>query len=109
MTLDKPKFMKTILPVIIYYIYYQYDIEITALIKRENMSYAAKSRRIPQRISWSEVNKRISNTQFRRMFRMSRQCFDHLCDVIISRIGESKFLSESYSSTKKSLLSKSSI
>ena len=47
-------------------------------------------------MSWSHVSSRISDLQFRRMFRMSRACFDRLCQKIIVAVGESSFRSESY-------------
>ena len=59
-------------------------------------SEAAKSRRQKKRPSWDEVNDRISDSHFRRMFRMSRECFNNLCSVIIMNIGEDKFKSEKY-------------
>ena len=34
--------------------------------------------------------------QFRRMFRMSRDCFDNLCQAIIAAVGEREFCSELY-------------
>ena len=64
--------------------------------KSYNNHLLGKKRRKKKRILWSTVNERISDIQFRRMFRMNRSCFDSLCQCIISKIGESKFKSESY-------------
>ena len=59
-------------------------------------SESALSRRPKERMSWSEFNSRVTDSHFRRMFRMSRNCFDLLCCAIISRVTEKKFKSESY-------------
>ena len=50
-------------------------------------------------VLWTKVNERISNAQFRRIFRMTRELFGLLYQLIISSIGESKFLSKSYINT----------
>ena len=57
---------------------------------------SALGRRKKKRIKWDEVNLRISDRHFRRMFRMSRDCFKELCSKVISYVGESSFKSESY-------------
>ena len=49
-----------------------------------------------KRETWSHFNKRISSKQFRRMFRMDRQCFGRLCLRIIAAVGEKEFKSEQY-------------
>ena len=56
----------------------------------------AKNRRQKERPSWEQVNKGISATHFRRMFRMSRECFNKLCGIIILNVGEDQFKSEAY-------------
>ena len=48
------------------------------------------------RVLWADINTRISDLQFRRMFRLNRQCFAMLCQNIISNIGEEKSKSEAY-------------
>ena len=60
------------------------------------LSSAAKNRRKKTRPTWDEVNLKISDTHFRRMFRMSRECFNSLCNVVIRNISEEKFKSEKY-------------
>ena len=59
-------------------------------------STLAKNRRKKERITWSKVNERISNMQFRQMFRMTRDCFQMLCQEIESIVGEREFKAESY-------------
>ena len=59
-------------------------------------SEAANKRRTRQRIPWSNVMERISDAQFRRMFRMTHEVFSQLCAIIIESIGEKKFKSEYY-------------
>ena len=45
---------------------------------------------------WSDVNKRISNLHFRRMFRMTREFYNLLCSKTIAAVGERAFKSEAY-------------
>jgi DDE superfamily endonuclease len=47
-----------------------------------------------QRPSWDHFSGRISDTHFRRMFRMSRDAFGLLCGTICHRIGEATFKPE---------------
>ena len=49
-----------------------------------------------KRIRWSVVLECISDTHFRRIFCMTRECFILLCGKIIASIGESNFKSEAY-------------
>ena len=63
------------------------------------LSIAASKRRKKERILWSDVMKRISNTQFRQMFRMTREAFSQLCGTITESVGEKEFKSEYYIST----------
>ena len=53
-------------------------------LKSYNNSLLARKRRKKKRILWSAINERISDIRFRRMFRMSRDYFDSLCQRIIS-------------------------
>lgn len=57
---------------------------------------AAKNRKCRQRTSWSSFQNRLTNKQFRRYFRMERECFHYLCDRIIANVGEGAFKSEEY-------------
>ena len=60
---------------------------------------AALKRRRKTRYKWSHINLRISDNHFRRMFRMTRKCFELLSQTIIDNIGENNFKSEEYIST----------
>ena len=66
------------------------------LLISEQRSRQARGRRDKERIQWSELQERISDIHFRRMFRMTRLCFDLLCQKIIAAVGESGFKSEAY-------------
>ena len=56
----------------------------------------AKNRRCKRRRSWIGFQERLSDRQFRRYFRMSRECFQLLCDKIEYNIGSDEFKSEQY-------------
>ena len=86
----------TILPLILYICFKQFcqkQHDVSASILKSDL---ALSRRIKIRVPWSIINERISDIHFRRMFRMTRQCFDELCSKIRCSIGERAFLSEKY-------------
>ena len=85
-----------VLPLIIYIAISQYESKYNELKMYEKKCEEAKARRKKKRISWSSVCQRISDKQFRRMFRMTRECFAQLCSRIIRSVGEKKFKSESY-------------
>ena len=53
-------------------------------------------RRWRQRKSWEEFSAGLTERQFRRYFRMSRDCFDLLCNEIKRNVGEGAFKSEEY-------------
>ena len=78
------------------FVFVQYYIDANAynayLLKKQS----ALNRRKKKRLKWSEINLRISDRHFRRMFRMTRPCFHLLCQTIIKSIGESAFKSEQY-------------
>ena len=57
---------------------------------------ASHKRRWRQRRSWEEFSASLTERQFRRYFRMSRECFDLLCTKIESNVGEGVFKSERY-------------
>ncbi len=57
---------------------------------------AAAKRRFRQRKSWAAFNGNLTDRQFRRYFRMSRECFRDLCSRIEENVGESQFKSEQY-------------
>ncbi|KAL7545061.1 hypothetical protein ACHAWF_014107 [Thalassiosira exigua] len=57
---------------------------------------AAKNRKYRQRKSWAEFQSKLTDKQFRRYFRMSRECFQLLCEKIQTNVGERSFKSEQY-------------
>jgi hypothetical protein len=57
---------------------------------------AAKNRKLRQRTSWSRFQSRLTDKQFRRYFRMERECFEYLCQRIIANVGEGAFKSEEF-------------
>ena len=59
----------------------------------------AKKRRKKKRIPWSHVDQMLNERQFRRMFRMTRECFALLCEKIKISVGESMFKSQVYIDT----------
>jgi len=64
-------------------------------------SKAAKNRRRRQRKSWKQFQASLNNRQFRRTFRMSRACFQHLCDRIEQNVGDTKLKGEEFLSRMK--------
>ena len=96
MPLDKWRKFLLISPFIVLWLICHYKVLHESWLKSYNNHLLAKKRRKKKRILWSAVNERISDVQFRRMFRMSRDCFDTLCQHIISKIGEKNFKSELY-------------
>ena len=60
------------------------------------MSNRALSRRKKKRIPWQYVDSMLNERQFRRMFRMTRECFHLLCEKMKITVGESEFKSEAY-------------
>ena len=60
------------------------------------MSKRALSRRKKKRIPWEYVDSMLNARQFRRMFRMTRECFHLLCEKMKITVGESEFKSEAY-------------
>ena len=85
-----------LLVVVLLFLFVQYHIDESAYHAHLLKQQAAMNRRKKKRLKWSEINLRISDRHFRRMFRMTRPCFDLLCQKIISHIGESSFKSEEY-------------
>ena len=49
-----------------------------------------------QRIRWSYIIHTLSDNQFKRMYRMSKEYFNLLCERIIASISESEFKAENY-------------
>ena len=73
---------------------YEYDIKYKDMCL--NRSEIASRRRKKDRVRWDDVSSRMSKYQFRRMFRMSINCFEELCQTIICAVGEKKFKSQHY-------------
>ena len=57
---------------------------------------AAKNRRFKRRRSWNGFQDQLSDRQFRRYFRMSRECFQQLCNKIEDNVGSDEFKCERY-------------
>ena len=57
----------------------------------------AKKRRGKRRQSWMKFQSNLTNRQFRRYFRMTRECFTQLCERIENNVGREKSKSERYS------------
>ena len=86
----------SVLPLLLYYTFSLFDANYNAWQQRLCLAKHAKNRRKKKRIKWSTVGERISDKQFRRMFRMTRKCFAELCTNIATSVGETEFKSESY-------------
>ena len=56
----------------------------------------AGKRNYSKRVRWSEFSKLLSDSRFRRHFRMDRDCFSKLCDRIEKVVGEEHFMSEEF-------------
>ena len=57
---------------------------------------AIANRFFRQRRSWLRFKNSLSPSHFRRYFRMSKDCFELLCEKIIENVGESEFKSEEF-------------
>ena len=71
-----------------------------AYIERKKASQvksdAARRRKFRPRKSWASFQSNLTDRQFRRYFRMPRECFDLLCEKIEANVGEREFKSENY-------------
>ena len=85
-----------LIPLMFYLIFKQYEVSECNKKRSLHWSSIAKKRRKKERVLWTKVNEKISDNQFRRMFRMDRTCFSSLCQHIICSVGERKFKSEAY-------------
>ena len=85
------------IPLLLYLLVKQYEVSQSSESDKRSIlnSKSSKRRRQKKRVLWTNVNERISDLQFRRMFRMDRECFHLLCQRIIS-VGEKEFKSEAY-------------
>ena len=59
-------------------------------------SIAAKSRKKKGRVSWQAFNSSLTDSQFRRMFRMSKNCFAYMVSTIEAKVGREKFKSDEF-------------
>ena len=76
------------------------QVRLVAFMQRYRVSIlrkkASKERRLRQRKTWEEFSAALTDRQFRRYFRMPRECFDSLCKKIVINVGEADFKSEAY-------------
>ena len=68
-------------------------------IALQNACEVASKRRHRNRVKWVDFNKLLSDTQFRRYFRMDRLCFKKLCDAVEQAVGEEAFMSKHFINT----------
>ena len=80
--------IQKIIPLIIYLVLRQYINDQPHTQHSLANSEQAKKRRVKDRPGWSKINQRISDYHFRRIFCMSRECFNLLCLTIVSKTGE---------------------
>ena len=77
-----------------------FQIQFVAFMQRYRASSlrkkASRERRWRQRKRWEDFSTSLTDRQFRRYFRMPRECFDLLCKKIRANVGEDKFKSEEY-------------
>ena len=57
---------------------------------------SARRRRKCKRMSFYKFREYLSDRQFRRMFRMTKNCFEELTISIRAKVGEDEFKSEEY-------------
>ena len=57
---------------------------------------ASKEKSIQKRQSWHSFQKKLSDRKVWTYFRMSRECFQFLCNQIKLNVGQSKFKSKQY-------------
>ena len=62
----------------------------------EIKSQEADRRRIKERQRFRDMEKAISPIMFRRMFRMPKEWFKELCQIIERNVGKEAFMSETY-------------
>jgi hypothetical protein len=57
---------------------------------------SSKNRIFRQRRRWDEFQEKLTDKQFRRYFRMDKECFKLLCERITDTVGQHEFKSEQY-------------
>jgi DDE superfamily endonuclease len=73
--------------------------ELESILMKHIREQSRLNRSLPQeknRPSWESFTSRVSSIHFRRMFRMSLECFTALCKRISIKIGEDRFRSEEF-------------
>ena len=69
-----------------------FQIQLVAFMQRYRISSlrekASRERRWRQRKRWEDFSTSLTDRQFRRYFRMPRECFDLLCKKIRANVGE---------------------
>ena len=89
-------FVLIIISLILYTIFIQYEMEhVNWLHSCSNYNLGSK-RRKKESIRWETINRRISERKYRRMFRITNECFALLCGSMIIGVGEEHFKSEAY-------------
>ena len=84
------------IPLLLYCILVQYEANDQYEKMCETRREQGLNRRKKVRVKWDEISSRMGDYQFRRMFRMTRECFTLLCFSIIGAIGESQFKPQHY-------------
>ena len=87
---------KKVLPYFILCLLLWHDKDKVYITLCERRSQDAKTRRKKKRVTWEYICERMGDYQFRRMFRMSKDCFSSLSNTIKLKIGESKFKSQEF-------------
>jgi hypothetical protein len=68
-----------------------FQIQLVAFMQRYRVSSlrkkASRERRWRQRKSWDDFSASLTDRQFRRYFRMPRECYDLLCKKIRANVG----------------------
>jgi hypothetical protein len=76
------------------------DKTLLSYVEKKNISVmnkdGASNRQYRHRKRWSEFEVKLTDRQFRRYFRMSKECFHLLAERIETNVGEETFKSESY-------------
>ena len=79
--------------VILFSLLLQYEDTIKYELMCKKRSEYAPNIRKKERVTFDEVATHMSKYQFRRMLRMTRECFDELFQTIICAVGEKEFKS----------------
>ena len=72
-----------LIPLLWYCIMKQFEVEKANERMCEERSFLASNRGKKKRVRWHDVSNRMGNYQFCHMFRMTKPCFEELCQTII--------------------------